>query len=283
MLHSLDVRPVADGYSLREVVKLLGVSRSVVSGLVDAGFVTPARGSRRELRFTFRDLVLLRAAQGLSQARIPPSRIVRSLRRLRERLPETMPLAGLRIEAVGDDVVVSEGDAQWRPDDGQYMLQFGVAAPGGRLVFLAPSPAAPAGAAADDDWFERAVAIEASDPEAACAAYRRAIEADRDHRDAYVNLGRLLHERGRHAEAALVYRQAIDRFSDDAMLRFNLGVLQEDAGERDAAIACYRAALALAPDLADAHFNLARLFEAGGQQRDALRHWSAFRKLTGHR
>lgn len=270
---------MADGYSLREVVKLLGVSRSVVCGLVDAGFVSPARGPRRELRFTFRDLVVLRAAQGLSQARIPPARIVRSLKRLRERLSEAMPLAGLRIEAVGDDVVVSEGDAQWRPEDGQYMLQFGVAAPGGRLVFLGPSPVP----AANEDWFERAVSIEPSDPDAACAAYRRAIEADRDHRDAYVNLGRLLHERGRHGEAVLVYRQAIDRFRDDAMLRFNLAVLQEDVGESEAAIASYRAALALAPDLADAHFNLARLFEASGQQRDALRHWSAFRKLTGHR
>jgi predicted Zn-dependent protease len=280
-VHPLDARPVPEGYSLRDVVKLLGVSRSVVSGLVDAGFVTPDRGPRRELRFTFRDLVVLRAAQGLSQARIPPARILRSLRRLRAKLPDEMPLAGLRIEAVGDDVVVSEGDAQWRPDDGQYMLQFGVASPGGRLVFLGPAPVTTP--AANEDWFERAVAAEASDPEAACAAYQRAIEADRDHRDAYVNLGRLLHERGKLAEAALVYRQAIDRFHADPMLLFNLGVVQEDLGERDAAITSYRGAVDLAPELADAHFNLARLYEARGAQREALRHWSAFRKLTGRR
>jgi tetratricopeptide (TPR) repeat protein len=282
--HLLEARPVADGYSLRDVMRLLGVSRAVVTGLVDAGFVTPQRGPRRELRFTFRDLVLLRTAQGLSQARIPPARIVRSLRRLRERLPETMPLAGLRIEALGDDVVVSEGEAQWRPDDGQYMLQFGVSAPGGRLVFLGPGAAgATAIPAANENWFERGASMEGSDPEAACDAYRRAIEADRDHRDAYVNLGRLLHERGRLAEAVLVYRQAIDRIAGDAMLHFNLGVLQEDLGEREAAIASYRSAVAIAPDLADAHFNLARLFEAMGSQREALRHWSAFRKLTVQR
>ena len=60
-------------------------------------------------------------------------------------------------------------------------------------------------------------------------------------------------------------------------------MLREDLGDRDDAIASYRAAVELAPDLADAHFNLARLYEASGAQRDALRHWSAFRKLTGHR
>lgn len=278
----LQAFPVPQGHSLREVMKLLGVTRAVVTGLVDAGFVTPTRGPRNELRFTFRDLVVLRAAQGLSQARIPPARMLRSLRRLRAKLPDSMPLAGLRIEAVGDDVVVSEGDAQWRPDDGQYVLQFGVASPGGRIVFLGPSNVPPA-PAANEDWFERAAAIEASDPEAACAAYRRAIEADPDYRDAYVNLGRLLHERGRLAEAALVYRQAIDRLGRDATLLFNLGVLREDLGDRDDAIASYRAAVELAPDLADAHFNLARLYEASGAQRDALRHWSAFRKLTGRR
>jgi hypothetical protein len=105
---------VTEGYSLREVGKLLGLSRSIVCGLIDAGFVSPTRGRRREYRFTFPDLVVLRAAQGLSDAKIPPARILRSLRRLRAQLPQQVPLAGLRIEAVGDAVVVSEGEAQWR-------------------------------------------------------------------------------------------------------------------------------------------------------------------------
>jgi hypothetical protein len=50
------------GYSLSEVSKLLGLSRSIVTGLIDAGFVSPARGRRKEYRFTFQDLVMLRAA-----------------------------------------------------------------------------------------------------------------------------------------------------------------------------------------------------------------------------
>ena len=266
------------GYSLREVTKLLGLPRAVVSGLIAAGFVAPSRGPRREFRFTFQDLVVLRTAQGLSEARIPPMRILRSLRSLRAKLPDEMPLAGLRIAAVGDSVVVSEGSTQWRPDDGQYLLQFEVASSGGQLAFFG---AHSRNAAANQDWFERGQALEATDPVAACDAYCKVLDRTPDHRDAYVNLGRLMHERGKLAEAALVYRQGLDHCGADATLLFNLAVLEEDLKEPEAAIRNYRAALDLAPDLADAHYNLARLCEAKGMNRDALRHWNAFRKLSG--
>jgi len=272
---------VTEGYSLREVGKLLGLSRSVVQGLIEAGFVTPARGRRREYRFSFPDLVVLRAAQALSEAKISPARILRSLRRLRAQLPEQVPLAGLRIEAVGDAVVVSEGHAQWRPDSGQYLLQFEVATPGGRLAFV--TPAQPDDAVANAPWFERALALETTRPDEACEAYRRALEIDPADCDAYVNLGRLLHERGQLPEAQAVYRGGLDHCGADATLLFNLGVLQEDLEQPREAAHSYRAALDVVPDLADAHFNLARLCAAQGLQQEAVRHWSAFRKLTGSR
>lgn len=267
-----------EGYSLRDVERLLGLPRSVVGGLIDAGFVAPTRGRRREYRFTFQDLVVLRAAQALSEARIPRTRILRSLRRLRSQLPSEAPLAGLRIEAIGDAVVVTEGDAQWQPDDGQYLLQLQVAAPGGHLAFLKP-PASDA--RSGKQWFERGAELEASDPQAACDAYRHALDADPRFADAYVNLGRLLHERGELDAAEVVYRSAVAKGVADATLLFNLGVLEEDRGEPKQAVESYRAALVAAPDLADAHFNLARLCASQGLAQEAMRHWSAFRKLDG--
>jgi tetratricopeptide (TPR) repeat protein len=270
-----------EGYSLREVGKLLGLSRSVVSGLIDAGFVTPTRGRRRELRFSFPDLVVMRAAQGLSEAKIPAARILRSLRRLRAQLPQELPLAGLRIEAVGDAVVVSEGQTQWQPDDGQYVLQFKVASPGGRLAFFSLAQADDA--VSDAQWFERGLALEAAQPDAACDAYRRALEIDPNHCEAYVNLGRLLHERGQLRQAEGVYREGLDHCRADTTLLFNLAVLQEDLQQPQEAAQSYRAALDVAPDLADAHHNLARLCANLGLQQEALRHWSAFRKLTSAR
>jgi len=272
---------VTEGYSLREVGKLLGLSRSMVGRLIDAGFVSPTRGRRREYRFTFCDLVLLRAAQGLTEARIPSARILRSLRRLRSQLPEQVPLAGLRIAAVGDAVVVSEGSAQWRPDDGQYVMQFQVASPDGRLAFFGPAEAPPP--QAEESWFEQGLALERTSAEQACEAYRRALDADPAHCSACVNLGRLLHELGRMQEAETVYAEGLAACGADGTLFFNLAVLLEDMHRLDDAAAAYRAALAAAPDFADAHFNLARLCEARGLRQDAVRHLSAFRKLTGNR
>lgn len=269
-----------DGYSLREVGKLLGLSRSVVCGLIDAGFVTPTRGRRREYRFSFPDLVLMRAAQGLAEANIPAARILRSLRRLRTQLPQRVPLAGLKIEAVGDVVVVSEGERRWQPEDGQYVLQFEVASPGGRLAFFSLTQPDDAGS---DAHFERGLALEATQPAAACDAYRKALEIDPAYSDAYVNLGRLLHERGKLHEAESTYREGLDRSGVDATLLFNLAVLQEDLKQPQAAAQSYRAALEVAPNLADAHHNLARVCASLGLQQEALRHWSAFRKLTGAR
>lgn len=267
-------------YSLREVGKLLGLSRAVVLGLVDAGFVTPTRGGRREYRFSFPDLVVMRAAQGLAEAEIPATRILRSLRRLRTQLPSEMPLAGLRIEAVGDAVVVSEGERQWQPDDGQYVLQFQVASPQGRLTFIAKKPADDASA---EGVFEDAVALEDEHPAQALDAYRRAISLKPDHCDAHVNLGRLLHEHGKLKQAEAAYLEGLDRCGPDATLLYNLAVLQEDLKQPQAAAQTYRAALDAEPDLSDAHFNLARLCANLGLQQEALRHWSAFRRLTGAR
>jgi tetratricopeptide (TPR) repeat protein len=284
---------VPHGYSLRDVERLLGLPRSVVSGLIEAGFVAPTRGARREYRFSFQDLVVLRTAQALSAAKIPHARILRSLRRLRAQLPREAPLAGLRIEAVGDAVVVSEGATQWRSDDGQYLLQFHVASRDGALAFISPVPADDAraervsrsagGTASAAEWFDHAISLESAQPQAACDAYLRALDLDPKLRDAYVNLGRLLHERGQLRRAEAVYRDGVARCGADATLLYNLGVLLEDLGDAQGAAASYRAALDAAPDLADAHYNLARLCASSGLQQEALRHWSAFRKLTGRR
>ena len=273
-----------EGYSLREVGRLLGLPRSIVCGLIDAGFVSPSRGRKREYRFTFQDLVVLRAAQALVEAKLPTTRILRSLRRLRTQLPPQMPLSGLRVEAVGDAVVVREGNAQWQPDDGQYVFRFHVESPAGHLAFLDP-PAPHALAAAPpapsaDELFERGMELEAANPAVACGLYREAIAADAKHAGAYTNLGRLLHDREHYAEAEATYREGIAHCGADGTLLFNLGILLEDLKRPREAADLYRAALAHAPGLAEAHYNLALLCEAEGREQEAIRHLAAYRKLS---
>ena len=270
---------VEAGYSLSEVSKLLGLSRSIVTGLIDAGFVSPARGRRKEYRFTFQDLVMLRAARGLTAAGLSSTRILRSLRRLKSQLPDEVPRTGLRIEAVGDAVVVNEGERQWQPENGQYVLGFTVA-PDVRGVSFIDSPEPNRSAGDADEWFHRAASLEETDPDAACEAYRHAIEADPAYGPAYTNLGRMLHQRGQLREAEAVYRDGLAHCGPDGVALFNLGVLLEDSNRKAEAAGIYRAALQANPEMADAHYNLALLCEAKGLRREALRHLSAYRKFS---
>lgn len=248
----------------------------MILGLVKSGYVTPGLGPRRAYRFTFRDLVVMRTAQELLAARIPARRVARTLQRLRARLPAEKPLGGLRIGAAGNRIVVQDGARQWDANTGQYMLDFSAAGSAGTVRTLA-SPAAAAVSAAE--WFERGCSAEDSDPDSAAAAYRSALERDPAFASAYLNLGRLLHEQGRLAEAEAVYHRGISRCASDALLRYNLGVLLEDRGQRRAALQAYREALGLKPDLADCHYNIALLYHASGHAKAALRHLNAYRRL----
>ncbi|NRF65505.1 tetratricopeptide repeat protein [Aquincola sp. S2] len=262
---------------------MLGLGRSVITGLIEAGFVAPQRGARNEYRFTFQDVVLLRTAYQLRAARVPARRVINSLKQLKARLPLEVPLSGLRITAVGSDVAVREGHASWNAENGQFLIDFEVAAAGqGTVAFLERTePAAGVAPQADDaeTWFARADGVEASDPAAAEAAYRRALVLAPAHVNATLNLGVLLSEQGRHADALAVYDAALAAAPDAPLLHFNRAVALEDDGRPFDALAAYNACLALAPDFADAHFNAARLHEELGQMQGALRHYSAYRRL----
>jgi len=268
---------MSSGYTLAEASEILGLSRGAITRLIDAGFVSPARGARREYRFGFQDLVVLRAAQGLAHARLPSRRISRSLKRLREQLPAEVPVRGLRILAVGNAVVVSQGTAQWQVDDGQYLLAFDVAGEGRRVEFLdRPAEALPASA---DERFADACALEEVDVEAAASAYAALLAEAPACAAAYVNLGRLLHTQGRLDQADRVYREGLEHVPGDALLLFNRAVLLGDLERAPEAIALYRTLLEHEPEFADAHYNLALLYQAVGREKEALRHLNAFRRL----
>jgi tetratricopeptide (TPR) repeat protein len=100
------------------------------------------------------------------------------------------------------------------------------------------------------------------------------------HAGAYTNLGRLLHACQQHVNAEAVYREGLAHCGQDATLLFNLAILLEDARRLREAADLYRAALAAAPDLPEAHYNLALLCEAAGLKQEAIRHLSAYRKLS---
>jgi len=261
-------------YSLQDASRLLGLPRRVIDSLIEAGFVEPTPGARNTRRLRFQDLVVLRAAQGLASAHVPAARIARTLARLREQLPDVPP-GRLRVEAVGKSIVVRDDARRWHADSGQYLLAFEVTTEQGEVRFIGRRRPAE-----QEDWFERAVAQEEGEPEAAADSYRRAIEQDVTCSGAYANLGRLLHAAGRLDDAQAIYETALRVCTADATLLFNFAVLLEERGHLGEAERRYREALAADPSFADAHCNLGLLYERTGNAQAALRHLAAYRHLS---
>lgn len=271
-------------YTTRDVARLLGVSEAQVRVQARVGYLSPDRGPRNTYRFSFQDLVLLRTARALQEARVPPRRIRRALRALTRALPAGRALSGVRITAEGDQVVARDGRAAWHPESDQLLLDFHVADLAERAAPVARRLARRARRSDEpltaEQWFALGTDLEAVAPDDARDAYARALALDSRHASARVNLGRLLQETGRVAEAAEQYRRALADQPRHPTAAFNLGTALEDLGRREEAIEAYRGALRADERFADAHFNLARLYEQAGRRTAALRHLRAYRQLS---
>jgi tetratricopeptide (TPR) repeat protein len=270
-------------YTAKSVARVLDLTVSQVRSYARAGFLEAERGPRGEYRFSFQDLLLLRTAKGLIEARIAAKRVKRALRLLKEQLPEDRPLTGLRISAEGDRVVVRDGHEVWHPDSGQACFNFEtdelarLVAPQARAAIA--EAFANEGRLTAEDWHELGEELETTAPDHAREAYRRALELDPGHVDTRLNLGRLLHEDGRLHAAEAHYRLALSVSPTEATALFNLGVCLQDQGRTTEAIETYRRTIEADPSCADAHFNLARLYEQAGDSAAALCCLKTYRKL----
>jgi tetratricopeptide (TPR) repeat protein len=247
--------------------------------MVRARYVSPARGPRGALRFSFHDLVLLRTARSLLAAGISRRRVGEALRSVRAQLPAELPARGLSVTAAGGRVVVHEAGGRRDALSGQLLLAFELRLDGQQLKLIDIAAARDAPAAEDIDCesaFAAALELEDTDVEAAVEAYQACVSRHA-HSGARANLGRLLHLQGRISEALSLY-QAGDQANAD--LLYNQAVALEDLGRAEEAIATYARVVALDRDYADAHHNIARLLQQAGDHRRALRHWNAYRRLS---
>lgn len=299
----------ASGYTTREVAEVLGLPTSRILSWTRRGLIEPRRGSNGAYVFSFQDIALLRAARALTEADIPPRRVLASLDALRGQLPVGRPLSAVTISALGDRVLVQDDDATWEPDSGQLTLTFPAEAPSRRIPSIAvvpdsggsdassapsvpgpddsvvrssPVDISPAGrrSMTADDWYDAGVDLEADDTLRALEAYRSALALDPTLSDAHLNLGRLLHESGDLTGAREAYLAAVECDESNARAHFNLGVSLEDDGSENDAVEAYRKAVELEPQLAVAHFNLARLLEKLGEPTAAIHHLQEYRKLA---
>ena len=291
-------------YSTREAARILETTESQIRAYARLGQIDPERGPGRRLAFSFQELLLLRTTKGLLDSGVPARRMRRIWSSLRRQLEGKAPLTGISIFADGRRAVAWDGRARWRPDSGQFLLDFDAGALAERALAVPDSIAVierpPARAevdqpsTGDDDeelgdreppalsaeqWFQIGCELEDGSPLEAQVAYRQAIEADPDLADAHLNLGRLAHAAGELGKAEAHYRDAVRIDADDPVAHFNLGVLLEDRERSAEAIHAYQRALSLDPGQADAHYNLGLLLESLGRRSAAMRHLMAAQRL----
>ena len=269
---------------------MIGVSAGRLRAYLRAGVLSPEKGTRGELRFSFQDLLLLRKAEGLVSQRISPHRVRRALQKLRARLTDAQPLTGVSLGTDGPQVVVHERGARWQAESGQVLLAFEKppedAAEETPLVALPMRPAGERPAGGDvvpptvEEIYELACDLDEADPERAESSYRQVIAQAPQHADAHINLGRILHERGDLPAAEDHYRRALSVRPHDPTASFNLGVVLEDGGHHADALEAYRRAIAADARNADAHYNAARLYDLMGDYAAALRHLRICRDLA---
>lgn len=267
-------------FGTAEVSRLTKVPLSSIRSMVKARYVSPAKGPRGALQFSFHDLVLLRTGRGLLAAGIPARRVGEALRAVRNQLPAAIPRRGLSVTSAGGRVVVQESGKQRDALTGQLLLSFEIRRDGNRIELVDLRAAVGEAGSGSNEQCEQAFAaaleMEEQDVDGAIEAYRACV-AKHAHSGARANLGRLLHLQGRISEALQLYR-AGDQSNPD--LLYNQAVALDDLGKAEEAIAAYTRVLQLDPDNMDAHHNVARLWQQAGDNRRALRHWNAYRKLA---
>jgi tetratricopeptide (TPR) repeat protein len=264
-------------YDSKDLERLFGLPPSAVRALARAGNINPVR-RKGKLHYTFQDLVVLRTASALRAAKISSQRINRTLQELRSALPAEVSLNRISLTALGNRIAIRENGTLRESDSGQYALALEIVEEKGQLHVIkrqeqAATTQPPTSA---DEIYDRALTLEEHAPAAARSGYEAALEADPNHLEARINLGRLLHADGKFAEAERIYRGTVQR---EPLLTFNLAVLLEDLGREPDAIKAYRETLAMDPQFADAHFNIARLYERAQDPQASLRHLLAYRRM----
>ena len=232
-------------------------------------------------RFTFSDLIALRALQKLSASRIPPKQIGRAIASLKQKLAHIRkPLHELRIISDGKIIAVQVAGQTMEAISGQLLFDFEAS----EIPTVRTLPAIKVPASQDGDserWFQKGLALEETGApvDQALYAYRRAVELNPNAAGALVNLGTIAFRAKKLKEAEAYYRRALEADPQYPLAHFNLGNLFDELGKPENAREQYEYALRLNPSYADAHFNLALIAERNADTAAAVKHWMAYLKL----
>ncbi len=269
-------------YTAAQVSRIAEAPLSEVRAWIRKGLLQPARQNNLLAWFEFKDIVLARNLSRLTSSGVPASQIHRSLSEIARWLPDGERVIG-RLEAYAQRLRVRLSDGSLAEPSGQRLMDFqggGNPAGGAGARRVASFPAdrqtgtRPSRISASD-WLAAAEeAEEQGDLGAAAMGYRRALETS-PQAETYFNLGNVLYELGREAEAAERYLQAINAEHDFAEAWNNLGNALVALRKLEDGVRAYEMALTLEPNYPDPHCNLATVLERLGRSEQAWGHRAA--------
>ena len=267
------------GYSTRSMADFIGLSPKSVRRYVRRGLLEPKRNDRGHFNFEFQDVVLMRTAKRLLDAKVSSQKTLNLLLKLKSEMHAAQKLASVRIFANGKSVLVRNRDSIWNADSGQGVLDFDQNARCFAITSLHGPDLMELLEMEDldtDDWYNLGLDLEEVDLERAPKAYQRALEKDENNVDAYVNLGRLQQMSGEFELARQHYLNALAKNSAHQLANYNLGTLYDELDQLEEALVHYKKA----DQIPDAHFNLARIYELLGDEFSSHRHMRDYRKLS---
>ena len=264
-------------YSRQQAARILGIPEQQIIAWQRAGLLA------EQDAYSMRDLASIRSLRDLRQQRISVRSIRNSVEAMRRVVGVADPLRETAPVSKGTRLVFRHGGALLDPLTQQLGFDF-EAPPRGELSLLkreVPREQRLRDQARAQEIFQRAVQLEEK-PETmgdAAALYTEVLEIYPRHAAASINLGTILYNARRFAEAEQRYRTAAEIDPDYALAFFDLGNVLDELRRLPEAIAAYRRAIQLVPQYADAHYNLALAYERTGERRRALRHWLCYVRL----
>ncbi|HET6484890.1 MAG TPA: tetratricopeptide repeat protein [Spirochaetia bacterium] len=266
-------------YTGEQVSRIVEVPATEVRAWVRRGLLRPARLTHRLAWFGFEDILTARNLSRLTASGVPASLIHQSLSQIAQWLPDGERILE-RLEAYATGLRLRLPDGSWVEPSGQRLMDFQI---GGHAAAVSPPTARITQFPSDGgverhpaeetgDWFSLAVeAEESGNLEAAANRYTRALETATGPEISF-NLGNVLYELGREADAAERYLQALDADRNFAEAWNNLGNSLVALGRLGDGVQAYEMALSLEPEYPEPHCNLTAVLDRMGQFEKAHAH-----------
>lgn len=270
-------------FDRNDVARLLGISSRRVRAWEKSGLLAPTLDAKGRASYAFADVRAARIVRDLIRKGIGPARVralLASLEHvLRGESTAAQALSAMRVGVEHGRVIARDPKGTFELPTGQRVLEFDTGAATVRA--LTPRPRSAEGRTAYE-WFLEGCRLDTEEATRARAeaAYRKAVELDRSLACAWTNLGALRLAEDDPDEALDCFTHAMHADPSQPEAPYNVGYLLLERKRLADAVPMLARAIAIDPAFADAHFNLAAALDELGEHTQACAHWDVYLELV---